>query len=592
MDPVTAAGIGLSVTSIALQVFSGCIKGYQLFIDCRDLPVTYEHLRTRLRIEQTRCLQWGESVGLLEDMLDEPSKLIQLHHNLIFDILQQVQSSFRSCLVVTTKFDPHIRNRSPSVLAPPQTPIAPRKLSFLDRTLAFWEKGGRVAGRLEWAMLKKDGFEKLVVQLIEYNNRIETFLDRSTLKDLRTMHVQSNLVLLQVTDQVTQLRDLVQALKLGAPAATTSGVQTLSRASTLVQEDDQGKGELTLLSLATFKTHHLEMTKLNGSINIPMISIASVKLDFVDQRSMRQFGRLGRRKVWLEWREDFGDFDMPADYAHKVDQRIQALAAVLSAKDKPAEVCSPDCLGYVRTSDDKHGGADKFALVLSQAKAAQDDTTLVSLRPLLNKRLGIALDVRIALVKRLAEALLSLHAVNWIHKGICSDSILLQKSPNGFFIMKDPILSGFETSRPALPDEITVPYARSEERDLYRHPDLHTMDSSRSKRSHDIYSFGLVMIEIALWRPIEQIVKLEVPLRRREIGKLRSAVLDDQNFVFADVAERVGWRYADVARACISGGKPIGIIDDNDNEEDPAVGSRMISAFFENILLELRALVV
>ena len=27
MDPISAAGIGLSITSLALQVFAGCIKG-------------------------------------------------------------------------------------------------------------------------------------------------------------------------------------------------------------------------------------------------------------------------------------------------------------------------------------------------------------------------------------------------------------------------------------------------------------------------------------------------------------------------------------------------------------------------------------
>lgn len=27
MDPISAAGIGLSVTSLALQVFAGCVKG-------------------------------------------------------------------------------------------------------------------------------------------------------------------------------------------------------------------------------------------------------------------------------------------------------------------------------------------------------------------------------------------------------------------------------------------------------------------------------------------------------------------------------------------------------------------------------------
>ena len=31
MDPISAAGIGLSITSLCLQVFAGCIKGWQTY---------------------------------------------------------------------------------------------------------------------------------------------------------------------------------------------------------------------------------------------------------------------------------------------------------------------------------------------------------------------------------------------------------------------------------------------------------------------------------------------------------------------------------------------------------------------------------
>ena len=35
MDPISAAGIGLSVTSLTAQIFSGCIKGRKYSINAK-----------------------------------------------------------------------------------------------------------------------------------------------------------------------------------------------------------------------------------------------------------------------------------------------------------------------------------------------------------------------------------------------------------------------------------------------------------------------------------------------------------------------------------------------------------------------------
>jgi Prion-inhibition and propagation len=105
MDPFTAAGLGLSVASLVLQLFAGCIKGYQIFIDAAGMPVNFEHLRVRMRIEQVRLLNWGEKVGILEEMLEQPSVTLQLHRNLVIDILLETQLLFKGCLKIEAIFD-------------------------------------------------------------------------------------------------------------------------------------------------------------------------------------------------------------------------------------------------------------------------------------------------------------------------------------------------------------------------------------------------------------------------------------------------------------------------------------------------------
>jgi hypothetical protein len=45
-----------------------------MFVQTVDMPKKFEHLRTRLNIEEARLLNWGENVGLVEELLDRPSQ--------------------------------------------------------------------------------------------------------------------------------------------------------------------------------------------------------------------------------------------------------------------------------------------------------------------------------------------------------------------------------------------------------------------------------------------------------------------------------------------------------------------------------------
>ncbi|KAL9087158.1 MAG: hypothetical protein Q9165_006809 [Trypethelium subeluteriae] len=577
MDPVTAAGIGLSVTSLALQVFSGCITGYQMFIEARDMPATYEHLRTRLRIEQTRCLNWGEKVGLLEELLDEPSEILQLNHNLIVNILLEVQKAFRSCMVVTDKYDPIAAASAwTSTIAISRSSSS----TFLERTLATWRKGGRVASRIEWATLKKGSFEELIKKLIHFNDRIESFLDRSTLDDLRQAQAQSNLMLLQVTEHVSQLRDLIAAVRLEQTARPETS-PSFSRASTFVDRDDQMR---SLASLAAFKAHALELEQ--ATMEAPDLEIQMDGLVSIDQsRSTRPVAKLRGRSVWIEWRESLEDIDAMPNYKMQLTDRVRALAAMLASPSKSPTFRAPDCLGYFL---DETSTPQRYALVYSWPLGdSGTGARIASLRDALASSIRVSLNSRIDLACRLSESLLHLHAVNWLHKGFRSDCILFTAAGNRDFILSDVLISGFEFSRPALPDAMTVTHVFPLEQDLYRHPDLLDPEPARSKKSYDIYSLGLVLAEIAMWQPVEEITGIEI--RRTKLYQVRERMLDERTGIFDMIAERVGITYAKVVRRCIEGGESLGV-DNGADEEDPKVGAEMQKVFHAEIVSKLRAL--
>jgi len=547
-----------------------------MFIDVKNMPANYEHLRTRLRIEQARCLNWGEKVGLVEELMNESSKTFQLNYNLILEILLEMQKAFRSSMSIQQKFDPIA-----AASHPPQqssSPASERK-SFKDRTLAVWKKSGHVVGRIEWMMVKKNGFEKLTESLIHFNNRIESFLDRNTLDEIRRGQAQHNLMLLQVTQQIGDLHGLVAALRLDKSAKKDA--VSLSRASTLVADDDQ----LSLLaSLAAFKAHTLELAASKIPASQMEVDINELVEDARPQKSTRQIARLKERSVWIEKREAIHDIDTIPGYKAQLTSFVKELAMILSSNEKPQTFRSPQCLGYCY--DQQSNG---HALIYDWP-AGNDDSnaTIISLRDSIVSSVKVPLNLRISLACQLAESILHLHAVNWLHKGFRSDSVLFT-TVNGEVTFTDAIISGFEFSRPALPEAITVTHVFPLEQDLYRHPELLDLEPSRSKKSHDIYSLGLVLAEIALWEPIEKITTVEV--RRSRLYQVRERMLDSRYGILASISERAGDIFANIVKRCVLGGNAIGVALGAD-EEKPEVGAAMQQVFYNEVVSQLRSLKV
>lgn len=138
-----------------------------MFLQSKGMPETFEHLRTRLKIEETRLLNWGENVGLVEELLEHPSHALQLNRNLILDILVQVQNAFKGCIKVETKFSGIIAGDAGKGKA-----STSKKSSFLRKTLAILEKPARITASLQWMMIKEEEFESLIGKLIGYNDAV------------------------------------------------------------------------------------------------------------------------------------------------------------------------------------------------------------------------------------------------------------------------------------------------------------------------------------------------------------------------------------------------------------------------------------
>ncbi|MCJ1359232.1 MAG: hypothetical protein MMC33_009232 [Icmadophila ericetorum] len=120
-----------------------------------------------------------------------------------------------------------------------------------------------------------------------------------------------------------------------------------------------------------------------------------------------------------------------------------------------------------------------------------------------------ALNVRIALCSKLANAILGVHNLRLVHKNVNSASVLIMKPPNSApSLVSDenlqPVLLNWHLVRKV--DAATLPSPeRKWWRAIYQHPNRQiTLTEDEYTMGHDIYSLGVCMLEALLWKPLVQ----------------------------------------------------------------------------------------
>ena len=505
-------------------------------------------------------------------------------------MLLEIQAAFRACVDIQGKYDPFIEQ----LVIPPSSQRKQKRIptqALLERVLSVSERLSHAAARLQWAMVKQDSFKKLIEKLIVFNDRMESFLDRNALAEIHNMQIQSNMTLLQVTNEVTQLRLLVEALSI-----TRQPIGHGTFSSGIRPTSERKDSESIVAGLAKFKAEAILVERDVLQQNPTRINLSDIILEHSDVETTRSTGKFQQYNIWLEWREQVEDERSSHQIQNIIDQRVKHLTTLLCNKDKSSLFRTPSCLGYVC---DKRDEVPRYALVYKvEVPPSSKYLGLQTLRDALKSIRMPSLGKRIALSSEVAESLFYLHTVSWLHKGLRSDSIVFvrqqaMEGPGGdgnTVNISSPILSGFDYSRPDLIDAQTFHNIMRVEHDLYRHPDLLQLRTKRSQKSYDLYSLGLVLIEIALWRPIEEIVGIEVRRSRLlEVGQKLSKLGDTGNVLRSELAAQVGDEYADLTTCCIIGGGSIGASPGSD-ETDPDVAAHMQEAFFENVVQKLRQL--
>ncbi|KAL2065985.1 hypothetical protein VTL71DRAFT_2056 [Oculimacula yallundae] len=309
-------------------------------------------------------------------------------------------------------------------------------------------------------------------------------------------------------------------------------------------EDTLRMKDLSLNRSVTEEALSLELDPSSSQSSSEYIQIASEVKDMLD---------LGR--VFVEYKYYQGS-DQDTLTLSTSKALIETLAEVLGAS-KSDDFHSLECKKWLMEPLYK-----RFALVFTIPQLSTGIPTTLYEATSCRTKNRPSLDERFLIASKIGQAIRKWHLAGWVHQGISSRNIIFW-STNGQVDYTRPYLCGFEYCRPAS----HISYPRSVDNltfQVYRHPDRQGAPSISHRKEHDLYSFGVLLLEIGLWQLAADLLnkKNNSPSAVRELLSQNCKVR---------LGHYMGVKYREAAITCIE--TKFGVT------EDEAVGSRLSKAF-------------
>ena len=519
------------------------------------MPESYRYLRVRLQIEQQRFLNFGLESGILyaDGVI---CAVLQINRSLLLAVLAEIKTALETYATANGKYEGLMPQETVDwadyeepqmglmdLLCPPPQLRSQGVAEHAEKKKLNYLKHARVLGksvaqtgrnlrtiimepkRLVWAAIDKESFESLISKLEHLNSFLIALLDSSQVRRLQDVMSTTYLEVLQIRNDMESLVGLVKALYPIAQNPQNYGTSAIGADSNplfraIAQETEAHERKKEYLKqLVEVKIQHTRMDQLasesSPSSGSSKFIGALLKLDefgFADEdlnwdpMQKRVNAIYQSRSVWVEWKHipDSGSLTTSSE---QIEYRIGLLTGLLCRK-KPVGFRAPSCLGYIKDLDGDNGA--RLGIVFDNPASECARSELFTLRELYEQRSKPSLSARILMCAVLAQCIHSFHAVNWLHKGLQSSNIIFFASSASGQDLSRPFVSGFELSRPSTVDKMTEKPTFDPFADIYRHPDAQSsqMDGNYRK-SYDIYSLGIVLIEIAFWKRIEDIMGVE-----------------------------------------------------------------------------------
>lgn len=568
-------------------------------------------MRVKLQIEYARLLDWCEVAGLidLQDGQDLPDSLKADKLTLVA-ILAEIRMSMEDMAEIRGKyveFNPTVDTANEKAAVEtdlleefshmaisydkgPRQHKAVRSRTYITRATSMASDIIKNPKRLSWVAFDKDIFLKLLGRLTELNDHLQELMHGHQARALESATQKTYLEMVQMRASVAELSHLVTAAMLlqehdaVEPSSASTRRRNQNALASLAEfkslnatHDVHGRGNRVVHKNNAFPCQ-FNYSQLYYDHNSALASTSDARI--------RTEGKLypgngTQQLVWIEWKAYNTIYDrhleqhMPLPKSLK---RVKELVTLLQS-DKPKQFCAPRCLGFFNDRDDakdsKHDA--RFGLVFEKPMSS---TSPVSLRQMIFKAPKASLTDRVALAHKICSCVLYLHAVNWLHKGLRSDGVMFFSDSDTSSIT-DPYITGYEYSRPDKDGETTV--TATEHPDylmLYVHPNYQGYEAKGTyRKTFDIYSLGIILLEIAYWKRIEHILDIDTHTAQpAQLKAVRERLLQPGSGYLAVVKEDLGDRYYTAVKSCIEGRSAFGI-GSQENEGDVQTGARLQYGF-------------
>lgn len=563
------------------------------------MNTTCLELRTKLEMEQCRLFDFAEVVGLLDfvEGQDLP-EVLQPQKLVVIAVLTQIGCKLDEFSALTNRYkslradedqrkveealkasvaDSYVTLKQKWKENVRKSPKRKEHLRGTNHLFKWFDMTKDVATepkRLWWAAFDEKVFRSLLQELIEYNNylheimhghharRLEetsrkTFLEmvlvRSEIDDLRKLIVHSVLVQQHKQNDLTPRADHAN---IEHQRLLQSLVETKTRNINNEKSDDNKP-----------PAYHeiVEATKLAYSTIDPVTKPKNLNVSKERVRTSGQYrpGNGSATEVWIEWKSYTKELD-PRSRSEVASpdnvKRVKELVALLQSSSLSA-FRVPHCLGYYDFRDDEKDSSHQalFGIVFQKPDQGAGSSDPISLLKLMDDHDTPSLSERTALAHKIADSVLYLNAVGWFHKGIRSDGIVFCPNSKTLVVeLREPFMTGFEYARPDKSDAHSTHIPPDPKNEAYVHPDYQGTDARGTyRRSFDIYSLGIVLIEIAYWSPIHKVLANEFkdptdPISA-EVKEVRSRILSDETAYLSKLRGMVGDRYHAAVYSCIEG---------------------------------------
>ena len=582
------AGVVLGGVSI-LALFGTAQDGLRLILSVRhDLLKESNYLVTKLQIEHHKLQVWGRYMGLSE--IDGQCRVFNMQpkptQSLCISILAQVSAIFTDAKALqrTYGLEPVDATNTDDINFREdllESGSVERVLEAIRKHQSRKAAGGK---KLRWAIKDQSKFEKLLTKFSYLNDSLSNCLSPFGTEFLKLS--LPTFILPSINDPHT-LRQL--------HSRETDQQFLTSSADLLRMSIENVSSEMQNAPNLSPSVEEHPSTRFDAFENEDDTRKDRCLADYCLQPSSPR-----KKRVLIEWRS-FDNVSV-ADRT-LVTNRLLGLARVLTATKLPEFRILP-CIGILK-DDPRYANKLGFIFDLPSDNVDSECLPLTLYQMLKNdfqlKSLGPFLGDRFVLAQKLASALALFHASKWLHKGLFSQNILFfrQKDAQSSspLSIKNPYIGGFDYARPDRPGEVSGPGRLfiEAERNVYRHPDVqnepvdqpdsetagnsvasdrgsvHGQNSraTRFQKIHDIYSLGVILYEIGIWRPA-----LEEYLRNLTPEDFRVKLVES----CSELGPRMGMKYEQVVRRRLSG---------DFGNSTPLDDGKLQRAFWSKVIVEL-----